>query len=393
MTDRIRTLAALLKKLHAGEPVVNVYQEMAAQFDGISANELAKAEELLASSGVPIAEIQRLSTEHTAVVAEQMQDKGYEENGHPLTVFIGENKGFVAFLKQKLQPALQGYKTGETDMAQLQLLADEFAGIFRHYDRKENLFFPYLEQAGITVPPMVMWGVDDVIRNLARMWNDALTQTPPDPKRIELAATRLIQQAVDMVQKENEILVPMLKSTLTEADWILCAQESETYGYAFHQGIEGASLSDARTWLMEKTGDKKQPAPEEEGRISLPSGNFTKEELICMLNTLPTDLTFADKDNIIRYYSEGKGQVFSRTRTIIGRDLLLCHPPQIVPAIRKLIEAFRAGTKEQEIVPMRRGNRLDLVRYYAVRNEEGAFMGTLEVTEEVSDILHLWEEK
>lgn len=111
---------------------------MAAQFDGISANELAKAEELLASSGVPIAEIQRLSTEHTAVVAEQMQDKGYEENGHPLTVFIGENK-VVAFLKQKLQPALQGYKISGFDMAQLQLLADEFAGIFRHYDEESVL--------------------------------------------------------------------------------------------------------------------------------------------------------------------------------------------------------------------------------------------------------------
>ena len=81
--------------------------------------------------------------------------------------------------------------------------------------------------------------------------------------------------------------------------------------------------------------------------------------------------------------------MFARTRTIIGRNVFLCHPPQLVPRIRQLIASFRRGRKDQAIVPVRKGNRLDLVRYYAVRDESGAYMGTVEVTEEISGIIDL----
>lgn len=220
----------------------------------------------------------------------------------------------------------------------------------------------------------------------------AIEARPIDEKRISLVAERLKTQLREMVDKEENILMPMLLPKLKHEDWILVAQESVHIGYAMNQGIEGASPSDANTWLAQQT-EEKRILPGPKGRIQVPSGSFTEEELTAMLNTLPTDLTFADADDIIRYYSEGKHQVFTRTRTILGRDLYLCHPPNLIPTIKKLIQDFKDGVKDQMIVPMRRGNRLDLVRYYAVRDEEGKFLGTLEVTEEMSEILELLEEK
>lgn len=394
MEFRINRLADYLLRLHEGTSADSLTEEFKRTFGEITSDELAGAEQQLVERGIPVEEIQRLSTEHTRLASVSMIGRGFDEPGHPLTVFLGENRGFIEFIEKRLRLAMEDFaKEPERVLPDLQAMAEEFASIFLHYDRKENLFFPYLETAGITVPPMVMWGVDDVIRQLHQLWTQAMAAEPLNAARISLTAERTVTQAEEMVQKENDILVPMLKNTLSEDDWILCAQESDIIGYAFNQGIEGASISDARTWLKQKRGEDSRPAPAEADRISLPSGNLTPGELNAMLNTLPTDLTFVDKDDIIRYYSEGKHQVFTRTRTIIGRDLYLCHPPQLVPVIKKLIEEFRAGTKDGELVPMRRGNRLDLVRYYAVRDEDGEYLGTVEVTEEMSEIVDLLEGK
>ncbi|NLW11903.1 MAG: DUF438 domain-containing protein, partial [Clostridiaceae bacterium] len=157
-----------------------------------------------------------------------------------------------------------------------------------------------------------------------------------------------------------------------------------------------ASNSDAMSWLQQQSGQSIAAVDSDnnnDGRVIIPSGDLTLDQLTAMLNTIPTDLTFIDSDNIVRYYSEGKHQVFTRTRTIIGRDVFLCHPPQLIPKIKKLIEAFRSGEKDLEIVPVKIGSKLNLVRYYAVRNKLGEYIGTVEVTEEMSDILELIEQR
>ena len=268
---------------------------------------------------------------------------------------------------------------------------EELKKVGIHYDRKENLFFPYLENAGITTPPQVMWGVDDVIRDLIGKLSDSL-KGDIMVKRVELVSQRVLTQVYEMIEKEDKILVPMILDYLTEEDFILAAQESVHMGYVFNQGIEGASNSDANTWLSEKTKGEMKTRAMEEDKIQISSGSFYPKELEAMLNTLPTDLTYADKDDIVRYYSEGKHQVFTRTRTILGRDLYLCHPPQLIPVIKELIADFKSGKKDEMIVPMRKGNRLELIRYYAVRGEDGEYLGVVEVTEEISDQLEMFKD-
>lgn len=396
MNNRVMQLAALLQRLIDDENPALVTDAFRKSLGPITSAELAEAENWLAENGVAIEVIQRANEKHADLVAGQLESSRQEladqlDPGHPAFVLMAENKGLRHFIEMKLKPSLQRYGEEQNEKNRLDLLAaaEQLAQVVRHYERKENLLFPFLEKAGMTTPAKVMWGVDDIIRDLLRMLVDAVSEDQPLVRRIDLVAKRLLAQIEHMIVKEEEILLPMLLPLMTDGDWLLVARESRHIGYVFNQGIEGGSQSDALTWQLGREGQAAESVLQPEGRINLPSGHLTVDQLTAMLNTLPTDLTFADSDDIIRYFSEGKHQVFTRTRTIIGRDLYLCHPPQLVPVIRKLIDDFRNGRKDQEIVPVRKGSQLNLIRYYAVRDEQGAFIGTLEVTEEISAILDL----
>lgn len=397
MEERIMHLAVLLRRLVDGQSFTDVQKDFLNQFDQITADELAQAENLLVAEGVAVEAIQRTSGLHTDLVAGNIKSADLTDNvrldqipGHPAFVFKGENEGISSFIGRQLKPDIELYLASQSENDRLNLLSDarELLDIGKHYERKENLFFPYLERQGITAPPQVMWGVDDIIRALMKLLLETLEQHPVQTKRVRLVADRLLTQVERMIIQENDILIPMLLGVMSDADWILAAQESAQIGYVFNKGIEGASNSDSATWLLAQTGGVAQEPVQPADKIRLPSGNFSVAQLTAMLNTLPTDLTFIDSDDIVQYYSEGKHQVFTRTRTIIGRNVYLCHPPLIVPRIRKLIEAFRRGEKNEAIVPVRKGSRLDLVRYYAVRDEQGTYLGTVEVTEEVSGLLN-----
>lgn len=394
MDKRIYTLKQLLKRLIDGEQLEIAAVDYARNLGKVSTRELALAEEQLAAEGVPIEAIQRANELHTELVVASIDydDKEFQKimmPGHPAFVFAGENEGIALFLKNQLAPDLEKFLETLTEKDRLNLLdsARELAKISSHYERKENLFFPYLEKAGITAPPKVMWGVDDIIRDLLRLFSEAIEQEPVMPRRVEMIYTRLSSQIESMIEKENKILLPMLAMYMSQEDWLLAAKESSIIGYVFNKGIEGAANSDVMTWLEQKNEKKQINSGVTDSKIVLPSGNLNLQQLNTMLNTLPTDLTFIDSDDIVQYYSEGKHQVFTRTRTIIGRDVYLCHPPQLVPVIKELIDSFRSGARDEKTVLMRKGSRLDLVRYYAVRDDAGEYIGTVEVTEEISDIV------
>lgn len=382
----------ILLELHKGEDIAVLKKKVQEMEGMISSKELAEAEDLLEGSGIPVDEIQRLSTAHTELFSGKLKEKEVSY-GHPVFVFMGENRGLEKFIEEKYNPALEAFLADqkEKNLEEFRAQVEELKKVGIHYDRKENLFFPYLENAGITTPPQVMWGVDDVIRDLIGKLSDSL-KGDIMVKRVELVSQRVLTQVYEMIEKEDKILVPMILDYLTEEDFILAAQESVHMGYVFNQGIEGASNSDANTWLSEKTKGEMKTRAMEEDKIQISSGSFYPKELEAMLNTLPTDLTYADKDDIVRYYSEGKHQVFTRTRTILGRDLYLCHPPQLIPVIKELIADFKSGKKDEMIVPMRKGNRLELIRYYAVRGEDGEYLGVVEVTEEISDQLEMFKD-
>lgn len=400
--SKIIRLKEIIEKLHSGVPSDVVKKEFEAEFGTVSAEELAAAERKLMESGaIEVEQVQKLCDIHASVfggsIEEIHQGRQVDKTaGHPVHVFIKENEGLVAFLDAEFGPAAASYKEHKNEQTKAELLAKlkSLSKLDKHYARKENLFFPYLEKAGITAPPKVMWGVDDEIRE---KWKACIHSLTSEGSVSEASLDTLVEQVRSMINKENNILVPMLMGVMDFDAYLTVARDSADIGYCFNGGIEGASPSDALSWYRwnaSMSGKQEYPAKQEEGEdIILPSGHLNREELTWMLNSLPGDVTFVGVDDTVRYFSEGKDRIFPRTRSIVGREVAHCHPPKSLAVVEKLVEDFKAGRKDSEAFWLQKGTKFILIRYFAVRNEKAEYLGVVEVTEEISALRSLEGEK
>jgi DUF438 domain-containing protein len=107
------------------------------------------------------------------------------------------------------------------------------------------------------------------------------------------------------------------------------------------------------------------------------------------LSTLPFDLTFVDKDDTVRYFSPGKEHIFDRSRAILGRKVQYCHPPKSVHIVNQIVKDFKAGKQARARFWINMGGKLIYICYYAVRDTAGVYLGTLEVTQNLTEVCSL----
>ena len=137
--------------------------------------------------------------------------------------------------------------------------------------------------------------------------------------------------------------------------------------------------------LEGKSGNSGESPSVNDGEIIMPGGHLKKNELIAMLNTLPVEITFVDKDNINRFFNEGP-KVFKRPQMAIDREVFSCHPPKVEPMVRMIIGNFRDGKEDEVPIWMEKGGKPFLVRYMAVRDKEQNYVGTLEAVTDMTEV-------
>jgi DUF438 domain-containing protein len=139
------------------------------------------------------------------------------------------------------------------------------------------------------------------------------------------------------------------------------------------------------------TEDKK--AAIKEGVLQFDTGSLTKAQLEGLLDTLPVDVTFVDADDTVRYFSKPEKRIFVRTKAIIGRKVQMCHPEKSVNIVNRIVESFKTGKKDSAEFWINLSNRLIHICYFVVRDKNGKYLGTLEVSQDVTDIKKLEGEK
>lgn len=386
--ERQALLKKIIKQIHQGMDVEAAKVEFRSHFTDVSTDEIMKMEQGLISEGMAIEEVQRLCDVHAAVFEGAISDihkpqNATKEPGHPVQVFMEENERIERVIITEIEPYLE--KTGKSAILMLRVGMDRLAEIHHHYARKEYLFFPNLEKKGITAPPKVMWGVDDEIRaDLKSIQND-LNGIDCDEFSVKEKIRRLLGRIRDMITKENNILIPILIENLTYFDWILVDASTPELGYFLKQP--------QNAWKKKKPETTKDEAIVPSERIILPSGSFELDELDSMLNTLPFDVTFVDKNGHVRYFTQGKERIFDRPLTILGRNVSMCHPPASVHVVEAIIDSFKQGKKDHEDFWIRMKDQFVYIRYFAIRNKNNEYLGTLEITQNIKPITELMGEK
>nr|WP_288825404.1 DUF438 domain-containing protein [uncultured Clostridium sp.] len=388
---RQKTIKDIIRQLHEGKTVDEVKTQFEEVFHGVSATEISEAEGALIAEGLPVEEVQKLCDVHAAVFKGSIEEIHQPEQpalipGHPVHVLVKENKKISHILEKEIRPFLSLTAIDDPGaVEQLKTGVDQLRDLSIHYKKKENLYFPYMEKYGITAPPKVMWGVDDEIRAQVKEVAALLEGHSDQTETLIRKAQDMADKIEEMIFKEENIMVPMLLENLTQEEWKTIAEGSGEIGYM---------IEDVPQWEP-KEADKEENAPTEPeaGIVKLPSGEMKTEELTALLNTLPFDITFVDKDDKVKYFSEGKNRAFPRTRTILGRNVSNCHPPASVHIVEKIVEDFKNGVKDEEDFWIRMGKKYILIRYYAVRSEAGEYLGVLEVTQDIDEIQNITGEK
>jgi DUF438 domain-containing protein len=390
---RKKKLKELILLLHKGESPDKIRKELIATLEKIPYGEVVEVEQSLIEEGLPAEEVLRLCDIHGEVLKGNvdLSDARSVPEGHPVDVFARENMELVKVCDRAtgILRSIEQETDIDFDQTLLQLTGcfNELMDVDKHYQRKEYLVFPYLEKNEITGPPKVMWGKHDEIREQLKACIEILNMKDVGLEQIrdslELIFYPVLKAVVDMVQKEEEILFPMCLDVLTTEDWWSVHRQTLEFGFTLYDPSvdwqpEGIVIEDAGEAAA--TGD---------GSIQLPSGKFTAAELMAILNTVPFDMTFVDKDDRVKYFTQGEHRIFPRSRSILNRDVRLCHPPGSVHIVEKILEDFKSGKASHAPFWIQMKGKFIHIEYFALRDENGGYLGTLEVSQDLSDLRKL----
>ena len=385
--ERKKRLKELILRLHEGETEEKVRQDLLTTLSNIPYGEVVEVEQELISEGLPEDEVLRLCDAHSSVLHGSVDLSAAKKipEGHPADVLINENRELRRVVSEieNLVSAIS-YGNGpvkEDEIFRLIGLFNSLWDVDKHYQRKEYLIFPYLEKQGITGPPKVMWGKHDEIRELIKGSIELLRSGGITREELAAAAEIILLPAArgvkEMTTKEEEILLPMSMDNLTEADWYAIQRQSLEIGYCLYD----PKVAWKPGWAQEETLQEMNRTADS---VQLPSGSFTVEELLAILNRLPIDMTFVDRNDRVKYFSQSEERIFQRNRAILNRDVRHCHPPASAHIVDRIIEDFKSGKATRAPFWINIGGKMIHIEYFALRNEKGEYLGTLEVSHNVS---------
>lgn len=384
----------IILKLHEGLTVEEAKDRIEREVGSITSTEIAEIEQSLIKEGLSPDEIKKFCNVHALLFESSLEESVSKEESldHPVHLFKLENREIEKITSRirdiiKNKDRYESMRFKQEIKNQLTRLKD----VDIHYARKEQLLFPFLEKYGFPGPSKVMWGKDNDIRDLLKRSilkiEDVNNETELN-EYIKETLDTLIDEVDGMIFKEENILFPMSIEKLNKKDWVEIMKESDEVGYAY---IEGPQKTRDEIAESEKVEVEEQTI--EKGTISLPTGELQLEELLQILNTLPVDVSFVDRDDRVKYFSDNEDRIFVRTRSVIGRKVQNCHPPQSIDVVEKILRSFKEGKKDSVDFWINLKGKFIHIRFFAIRDKAGKYLGTMEVAQDVTEIRKLEGEK
>jgi DUF438 domain-containing protein len=394
---RQKMLKEMIMELHAGKSVESVKERFKELLEHVGATEISEMEQKLIEEGMPAEEIKRLCDVHTTVFKDSLDTQPHTDvtAGHPVHTFKEENKALTAVIEQ-IESTVKQINEAAIGNNIKQLLDtwqsqhQNLLAVEKHFSRKENILFPYLEKNGITGPPAVMWALHDDIRaDLKKITSLLDKPNPLANKRLTHDITDIVLPTLNTIKelfyKEENIMFPMCLENFSPDEWQEIHDQGDEIGYALVKPTQG--------WTTTGSNPTLKGQPIGNGFIKLDTGVLSSEELNHLLKTLPLDITFVDKDDVVKYFSAGTERIFARTPAIIGRKVQFCHPPDSVHVVANIVDDFKNNRRDSADFWIQMQGKFVYIRYFPVRNEQGEYLGVVELTQDVNPIRALEGEK
>ncbi len=395
--DRKDTLKEIIKQLHDGVPPEEVKEKFRKFLEGVGAEEIARIEQELVQEGMPREELQRLCDVHLVVFKDQLQKQELHiPSWHPIGILIEEHKIMLEHaeklgtITKMIEEACDVVHVGD-ELKELQKIVKHLVEAEKHYMREENVLFPTVEKHGITEPPAIMWTEHNRIREtekklhiLVDKWNEMSFYE--FKTKLGETAKPFCSMLPSHFSKENNILFPASLQVVTPEEWLDIRKEFDEIGYC-------CFTPQRMIATMPETKQEKKAPDVAEDVLSFDTGSLTKDEIEGILDSLPVDISFIDKEDGVKYFNKAEKRIFVRTKAVIGRKVQLCHPQKSVHIVNRIIEAFKTGKKDVAEFWITLGGRLVQIRYFAVRDKNGEYLGTMEVTQDLTEIKKIEGEK
>ena len=305
--------------------------------------------------------------------------------GHPVKVYYQESNLIQDLLLELYEVDIAA------DFQKYFNIFNQLTGIEKRFARKENQLFPYLEKHGWNGPSQGMWSFHDNLRDQIRLLKGYNSEK--NTEKIVENLPYLIEGIKRLMTIEDIKLFPNSMELLSEDEW-----------KEFYEGDEEMG------WMLL---EKPMPYPAKVSEYIHPSDDFTERELSfsledtfhydegymspsqvnLLLRFLPIDITFVDENDKVIFYNRGDDRVFPRSKGIIGREVRFCHPPKSVDMVLRIVNEFKAGTKDVAEFWFNYRGRIIHIRYFAIRDENKKYKGVIEMSQDVTDIQKLTGEK
>jgi DUF438 domain-containing protein len=309
-----------------------------------------------------------------------------------------EKNSFMDFLMQEnhaLIEKLEGIKEIIKDKSRKDRKKELIPRIYelqefnQHYLKKENILFPFLEKKMKKFDGLaIMWALHDEARAELKKVIECLEGEACSEAELNTELGKLFFAMYGLAQKEELILFPAASEIITENEWVEMQRQSLEYEFPF---IEKPGLV-----MKEKNisaGINGLVSDFKEGHFETETGTLDFEQMLAIFNALPVDLTFVDENNKVKFFTKPKDRIFPRSPAIIGRDVEKCHPPESVHVVIKILDAFKAGTQDNAVFWIKVKGRMVLIQYFALRSSKGKYLGTLEVSQDITEVVKLEGER
>jgi len=318
--------------------------------------------------------IKETANKFVNVFHEGLKRNAFNNRTHPFyETMLDENEAITNHL-QAMKAILKSSSIHEAKPKLINAF-ERLLEVEKKYVRKENILFPRLENVVPSTRPLeVMWTLHDDARTLLKEIIQALKVIENNEKTLSPLIGKYYYLLYGIMQKESLILMPVAEKVL----------DKDTLDKMYHESIEyGFVFIEPKHQALKQTNN---PDDFIDGTFKVANGELDFKALNLMLNHLPVDITYVDKNDQVKYFNQTKTRHFPRNPSIIGRKVEHCHPPKSVNTVIKIVEAFKKGEKDMAEFWINYKEHFLYITYYAIRDAQGAYEGVLEVSQDVTKI-------